>query len=133
MNSITCPIRTPPNHQVITSPNSVHIDVNPYTGQLTDYSGDYMLPGTPTPGVAPVNLTLVLTKEQAEKIAEDVYPKLIVKSKFTDLMIINDANEISHLTWISVMNSEPDNIEERKYNDKLAAVDAHDGTIVWSL
>ncbi len=117
------------NYTEIQGENNVWVAIDPYTGHVGQYDEERE-PSVLT-GIAPVNLTPTVTKEQAEKIAEGLFPELKIRhgNKGTKLLIDSINDVVPHLVWgIGLTGDEA----EPAYRDQIAFVDAHTGAIVWS-
>jgi hypothetical protein len=112
------PDKNTPNHTDVQGLNSIVVSVDSFTGQIVEYSEVY----TPSviSGIAPVNLTPVLTEEQAQKIAEEHFPGGRVPVKFTKLLITTGDDSTPHLAWsMDVTNTPPPGPnEEEKFDYK---------------
>jgi hypothetical protein len=113
--------------------NSVSATLSPYTGHVISYYESYnplVISGSP-----PVNLTPELTEDQAKAISEKEFTEMGVppfsqeNTGIIRLRISNREQNIPHLVW----NFGKDWTEGSSRNFAIVSVDAHDGTIVWSV
>ena len=123
--SYLVPDKNTPNHLEIQGSNSIEINVDPFTGKVIGYFERYT-PSVIT-GIAPVNLTPTITKEQAQKIAEDHFPTMRVRNQLLAVADYYD-DGIPHLVWGFSMTSK--NRDAPVYLDRPVDVDAHNGTIL---
>ena len=120
------PNKNTPIHLVISGQNFIRISINPFTGNVSGF--DERLACSANTGVPPVDLTPMLTEEQAQKIAEDHFPAMHVERGYPKLVIMTYNESLPRLTWLCSMTRNVKVVDP--HIGHFVNVDAHNGTIL---
>lgn len=128
------PDKNSPSRIEIPGLNTVSVSVSPYTGDVITYhemNNPSVISGSP-----PVNLTPEITEDRAKAIAEKNFTEMKIPSSSTEntgiirFRISSDEKGTPHLVW----NFGRDWTEKSsRHGFASVSVDAHDGTIIWSM